>query len=212
MRHLTLVATTRSDVPLDYGPAPFDLALQPTRPGVAHEPLTVRLDACLARQLSAQAAAGGLPCGAWAALAIDSARVLALTSHILDIRSDTLAQHLDEVARAPSCNRIPRGPGGRLLAYAHALRAAQALLEPREPQMRLTLPVPYASLIAWQQAAAALGQSLQDWAVCHLAYPPRGRVVWEAAAAESGSTQGEWMLAQAASRWSCSSAVAQPSE
>jgi hypothetical protein len=55
-----------------YSSATFDLRLQPTRPGLAHEALALELDARLADAVAVAANADGAPSELWAAVAIES--------------------------------------------------------------------------------------------------------------------------------------------
>lgn len=180
-------------------PARFDLGVQPTRPGVAYEPVTVKLDPETAIGLSALSAREGLPAGPWAALVVESARSVVLARELFSIDSDQLAEALDIAATASSPESLPVGPGGRLIAYARALRSVAPIDRP-SPDEPLTLPVPYSVLVAWRMAAAQAGLELADWALSMLAPLPSERVAWEASAAAVGQTLCEWVLAQAASR------------
>lgn len=193
-----------------FSPRPFDLTVHPTRPGVAHEPLMVILTPEVQLAVGRASAEEGMPAEAWAALAIESERSLTLASQLTGISAGELAGVLHAAARAPGCARIPRGLGGRLAGYARALRHAVPIQAPRLARQTLTLPVPYLSIVAWQQAASTTEQGVGEWASDRLGTMPAGRVSWEAAAAESGQTHCEWVLAHAARRCSCSSAVAHP--
>jgi hypothetical protein len=206
---LRLVSAAPDPPPAAYGPAPFDLALQPTRPGTAYEPLVLEPSPDRLEAVQRLAAAEGLPSGAWATLVIESERAISLAAKLLGLSAPDLATAVDGAATASCCAQIPRGPGGRLAAYARALRRAQAR-HAAERTTNLLVPVPYNLLVAWSRAATGTGQQPHDWAVAALSTLPRGRVSWEAAAAETGSTLCEWVFSQAASRCSCSSPTAQP--
>lgn len=188
-------------------PARFDLRVQATRPGVAYEPTRVTSDKAAIAALAQASAAEGLPPEPWAALVIETSRSLTLASRVTSISENRLAVELDEAAVIPEAQRVPAGPGGRLLAYARSLRVAPK----REAQpvcSPLIVPVPYVAIIAWQHAAADAGTEVGEWASSALEQLPGGRVAWEASAAEAGQTVCEWVLAQAASRCNHSSAAA----
>jgi hypothetical protein len=204
---LTLISTPPEHAAPVFAPARFDLRVQPTRPGVAYEPVRLTLAQDTLNSLPRICASEGLPAEPWAALVIESARSLQFASALTDIDLGELAVELDAAAEAPQCDRAPTGTGGRLIAYARALRAAPSRRsEPVSSPM--VLPVPYVTIVAWQRAASASEHSVSEWGCALLDGLPTGRVVWEAAAAETGQTMCEWVLAQAASRSSCSSAVA----
>jgi len=204
---LKLISTPPERSAPEFAPARFDLRVQPTRPGVAYEPLPITPRAETLATLSCVCALEGLPAESWAALAIETSRALILACELINIRAGELARILDRAAAAPRCERVPAGPGGLLVAYARALRAAP----PRRADSacsQMILPVPYVAVVAWQRAAAASGAAVGDWAVSMLEHLAAGRVAWEAAAAEGGQTLCEWVLTQAASCCSRSSAAA----
>ncbi len=205
--NLTLISTPPEHAAPVFAPARFDLCVQSTRPGVAYESVRLTLAQETLSSLSRVCATEGLPAEPWAALLIESARSLCSASALMGIDAVELAAELNAAAEVPRCDRAPAGPGGRLIAYARALRAApsrqaDAVVSP------MVLPVPYVTLVAWQQAAAASGRAIGEWGAQMLEGLPAGRVAWEAAAAETGQTMCEWVLAQAASCSSCSSAAA----
>jgi hypothetical protein len=204
---LKLISTPPDSAAPVFAPARFDLRVQPTRPGVAYEPVRVSLEADTLGSLSCVCATEGLGPEPWAALVIESARSLLFACASMDVDADQLVVKLDVAAEAPRCDRVPAGPGSRLIAYSRALRAAPArAAEPaRSP---IVLPVPYMAIVAWQRAAAAFGCGVDEWGAGMLAGLPAGRAAWEAAAAEEGQTMCEWVLAQAASCCSRSSAAA----
>lgn len=204
---LTLISTPPEHATPVFAPARFDLRVQPTRPGVAYESVRLTLARDTSSSLSRACAIEGLPAGPWATLVIESARSLRSASALTGIDAAQLAVELDAVAEAPQCDRAPTGPGRRLIAYARALRAASSRQE-KPVASPMVLPVSYVTIVAWQRAAAASQCSVSDWAARLLANLPAGRMAWEAAAAEMGQTMCEWVLAQAASRLSSSSAPA----
>jgi hypothetical protein len=186
-----------SPLPTD-GPSPFDLNLQPTRPGCAHEPVALTLTRTTAVEIEQHAAAAGLPAAAWAALAAEANRALSQASAAFGVRAAELEAALDTAAAPHQPAALPRGPGARLLAYASQLEAATSR-PASAPSTTLALPVPYNSLLAWQNAAADARLPLKAWTASQLETPPPSAASWEAAAAWTGATLAEWVLLHAAS-------------
>ena len=184
-----------------YRPASFDLAVQPLRPGVAHESLPLFLEPRLADAVERAAAADGLPTSLWAGIAIESERALITLASAVTTDPAALAGILDDAARERH-DGLANQRGRRVVRYALALRDCA----PRAPvrgQSPLNVAVAHHTLIAWELAAAADGQSVDRWADACLSRLPVGRGRWESAAALVGQTVGEWIGAQAAR---CSSA------
>ncbi len=181
-----------------YCPAPFDLAVQPLRPGVAHESLALVLDPRLADAVEWAAAADGLPTSLWAGIAIESERALITLATAINADPTALATVLDDAARQRP-DGLAHHRGRRLVRYALALRDCS----PREPvraQSPLNISVAQDALIAWELAGAALGQCAEQWAAVCLSRLPGARGRWESAAALVGQTVGEWVATQAARR------------
>lgn len=197
---LTLIASSHPPPP-EYGPAPFDLATHPLRPGLAHEPLQIHLERGLRRAVADHAHRDGLSAPAWAVIVIESQRALTLAAEISPHTAAELERRLHAVAAPSTYTTLPRGPGSRLAAYARQLRATPQAGTPRDHLAAdPLLPVPYNLLTAWRQIARAEHRTPAEWAAAKLANLPAGRVEWEAAAAETGATLGEWVLLHAASR------------
>jgi hypothetical protein len=188
-------------------PARFDLRVQATRPGVAYEPTSVTASEAAIAALCQASAHEGLSPEPWAALAIETTRSLKLASRLTGTPENRLAIELDDAAVAPESQRVPAGPGGRLIAYARCLRAAP-LRTAESARSPFIVPVPYVAIIAWQHAATESGAKVGEWAASMLKELPIGRAAWEASAAEAGQTVCEWVLSQAASRCSRSSKLA----
>lgn len=205
--HLKLVPPSDHDAPDLPAPARFDLRVQATRPGVAYEPTRIATNKAAIAAICQASAAEGLPPEPWAALVIETTRSLKLASRLMGIPESRLAVELNDAAIARESQRVPVGPGGRLIAYARCLRAApqQTVKSARSP---LVVPVPYVAVVAWQQAASESGDTVGAWASRMLTELPTGRVAWEVVAAEAGQTVCEWVLSQAASCCSRSSTAA----
>jgi hypothetical protein len=204
---LKLVPPPADDAPAELAPARFDLRVQATRPGVAYESIRITPSPDLNAAVCQLAADEGLPPEPWAAIVIESSRSLNLASRLLGVPASRLSNELATSAAAPESQRVPAGPGGRLLAYARCLRTApqRTVENERSP---LDVPVPYVAILAWQQAATKSEASVGEWATNLLIELPTGRVAWEASAAEAGQTLCEWVLSQAASCCSRSSTPA----
>jgi len=180
-----------------YRAATFDLAVHPMRPGLAHEAVTLTLDARLAAAVERGAAVEGLPTPLWAGLAIESERALRARAHDTGLAATALERALDAAADATGC--LAAGRGRRLVRYGLALRGRG----PREmgpPCRRLTIAVPQHTLTAWELAATLEGQAVDGWAAASLEALPAGRPRWEYAAALAGQTLAEWVAVQAARR------------
>lgn len=195
---LKLVPPPAADAPHELAPARFDLRVQATRPGVAYESIRITPSPDLIAAVCEVAADERLPPEPWAALAIESSRSLNLASSLLCVPARRLSNELNTAAAAPESQRVPAGPGGRLLAYARCLRTAPQLTV-ENSQFPFVVPVPYVAILAWQHAATESDARVGEWATNLLAELPTGRVAWEASAAEAGQTVCEWVLAQAAS-------------
>lgn len=190
---LTVLAGGNSDDLEAFASGRFALVQQPTRPGLAYEPVTLVLDAETAQAAGAQAAVEGLPVEPWAALVIESERALRA---VAGRSPDMLAEVLDRVAREPVLPAVSFRRT-RLASYAAALDTAGSAVSPATPRS-LVLPVPYHSRTAWELAAVAAGLPVAVWATGLLQLRPHGRTRWEVAAAKRGQTLGEWVAAQAA--------------
>jgi hypothetical protein len=181
--------------------APFDFARQPLRPGVAHEPLCLAFDPALMKLIERTAALEGMPAEQWAAIAIESERVLRIAAEATGRPTIQLEQGLAAAAVRSNAPAISH-QGRRLSGYARALRR----LGPRgqvDLAGQLRLPVPYHSLLAWELESIEASVPLGEWIADLLCGPPKGRVVWEAAAAEAGELLGSWVVLQAARLASC---------
>lgn len=189
------------DVVEAFTPAPFVFARQPLRPGVAHEPLCLAFDPALLKLIERTAALEGMPAEQWAAISIESERVLRIAAEATGQPTIQLEQGLAATAVRPNASVISH-QGRRLNGYARALRR----LAPRgqlDLAGELRLPVPYHSLLAWELEAIGARMSLGEWVADLLSGPPKGRVIWEAAAAETGELLGSWVALQAARLASC---------
>lgn len=184
-----------------YAPGPFNLRVQPLRPGMAHERVEVVLDEKGASAVEAASTAEGVPTDLWAAIAIESERALLAAAEATGFARERLEAALDTASGDPKPG-IPAQRGRRLGAYARALRRRNAATQ-GGPARRLPVAVAYHTLVAWELEAARAGASVATWASGLLAAMPEGRLVWEAAAAEAGQTLGEWIAVQAARRDSC---------
>jgi len=181
-----------------YRPAPFDLAVQPLRPAIAHESLALVLEPRLGDAVERVAAMDGLPTPLWAGLTIESERALIMFASAANTDPTALAAVLDDVARQ-HYNGLANQRGRRLVRYALALRECT----PREPvraQTPLNVTVAHHTLIAWELAAAGHRRRVEHWATGCLSRLPAGRRLWESAAAMGGQTLGEGIGAQAARR------------
>jgi hypothetical protein len=181
-----------------YRAAPFDLAIQPLRPGMAHDSLALVLEPSLADAVERSAAADGLPTPLWAAITIESERALIALARATDTDPSSLAGGLDCAAsRSPSTLANQRGR--RLVRYGLVVRDP-APREPRLANSPLNVIVAHHTVIAWELAAAAEGWTVRDWATVALSRLPPGRGRWESAAVLAGQTLGEWIAVQAARR------------
>jgi hypothetical protein len=182
-----------------YRAAPFDLAVHPMRPGIAHDEVTLVLGPELALTIEQAAARDGAPTPLWASVAIESERALVALAQIGRAGRAALETSLDTAAVPTSSVVLVRG--GRVASYAKAvrIRAPRAAAVGRST---LVVPVPHHTRLAWELAARVEGESLSEWAAALLAAAPLGRLSWEAAAAEAGQTLGEWVAVQAARRMS----------
>lgn len=168
---------------------PMRLDMRSRRPGLAHEELDLVLDSSAAGRLAGEATSDGLPSPLWAVIAIESERALCAAAPT-DWARRELCRRLDSAARLSVLE--PRRDT-RLDAYAAALRHSPAPAHYAGVTTRLTLLVPYHTLLAWEVAADHDGIPLLDWAHSQLVAVGPGRPLWEAAAAESGQTLGEWV-------------------
>lgn len=179
---------------------PIDLRRQPTRPGVTHSEIELRLPVDLATKVLASAAEERIPVAVWIALVIESGRALDQTWRE-GWQVEALCDELDQLARVSQ----PPVPGGasRLAEFGRSLRDDQ-----RRPKLgpeaqnpaRLVARVPNPALTAWRRAAIESGLSVDGWAAARLARLPRVRYLWEASAAERGETLAEWVFVHAARR------------
>lgn len=181
-----------------YRPARFDLEVHPLRPGFAHESVQLVLEPRLADVVERAAAADGLPTSLWAGIAIESERVLSAVARDATSDSAVLARFLDDAALQRH-DGLAHQRGRRLVRYALALRGP-APREPEQASQPLIVPVAQHSLIAWELAAGAEGEAVEQWAAKLIARLPTKRGCWESAAALAGQTLGEWITAQAARR------------
>lgn len=196
--HLRVLAGGPAEVVDAYRAAPFDLAVHPLRPGMAHEAVTLTLDLALGDAVERAAADEGLPTPLWAALVIESERALQALAHDVGVEEEAVEQALNlAAAESPDEPSVQRGR--RLIRYALALRTPRPR-SARSPCGRLKLPVPQHTFIAWESAAAAARLTVADWAAARLVRVPAGRARWESAAARAGQTLGEWIAVQAARR------------
>jgi len=184
-----------------YDPAPFELDLDQLRPGLAHEPLMLVLDDAIARLAESRAAADGLATPLWSVLAVESERALRDAAAAIGWQPGELADQLDGTAAAGGTPGVVQRRR-RLGRYAMALRQSERR-QCAPASSRLLLAVPYHSLLAWELAAMAEGESTEAWAINRLEALPTGRGWWEAAAATDGQTLAEWIGLQAARLSSC---------
>lgn len=181
-----------------YRPAPFDLDLHPLRPGLSHESVQLVLEPRLADGVERAAAADGLPTSLWAGIAIESERALGVLARDTNSETAALASFLDDAA-FQRYDGLVHQRGRRLVRYALAVRGP-APREREQAQRPLIVPVAQHSLIAWELAAGAEGETVEQWAAKTVARLPANRGRWESAAALAGQTLGEWIAAQAARR------------
>lgn len=199
---LRLLSGGREDVHDAFDPLPaFDLRTQPLRPGLAHEHLELTLGAQEAAGIKAAASTDEVPVGLWAAISIESERALRVAAAATGAGSSVLEVALNKASSAKPSLALVRQRGRRLAAYAGALRG-QRIEAHSDPGRRLTVPVGYHTLSAWELEAARVGATLEQWAATLLMDAPSGRPKWEAAAAERGQTLGEWVAVEAARRFS----------
>jgi hypothetical protein len=183
-----------------YRPRPFDLAMQPLRPGISHREFVLRPGRALVRRVEALAAHEGLPTPLWASLAIESQRALRALASVMRVDPAALERTLAEAANADAyATGLASHRGRRLNRYALALRNARPRGVVAIPAT-LRLAVPMHTFTAWELAAAAEGAALETWAKTYLSELPTGRGLWESAAAQAGATLAEWAAFQAA-RW-----------
>jgi hypothetical protein len=196
--HLRVLAGGSAETVEAYRPGPFELAVNPVRPGIAHDCLKLTLDPALAAGVERAAAAEGLPTPLWVLLVIESERALLALSRDTGIDAALLEASLNGAAMHP-LGALPAQRSRRLVRYALALsdRGPRAVESPRS---RVTVAVPHHTFVAWELAAASEGQALPDWATAHLTRLPPQRPLWEAAAAQAGQTLAEWIACQAARR------------
>lgn len=199
--HLRLVASPPPQ-PSAFELPPVDLRVRPTRPGVTHSKLQLRLPGRLAAGAEAVAGTEGLSRSVWIGLVAESERAVgqAAASHEA---AAALRAWLDELAAEPS-DPVPGAPA-RLGSFAKELRrlgrgpgAQWEAPEGSESPVAVEAMAPYSSVGAWRRSAIEAGQSLDTWAAERLRNLPSGRGLWEASAAERGETLAEWVLAQAA--------------
>lgn len=179
---------------------PIDLRRQPTRPGVTHSEIQLRLPVELATKVLANAAEERLPVAVWAGLVIESERALDQAQREGQ-QAEALRDELDRLARVQQ-PPVP-GAASRLAEFGRSLRKDQRrpeLAPDLQNSARLVARVPYPALTAWRRAAIESGQSVDEWATAKLTQLPRVRYLWEASAAERGETLAEWVLVQAARR------------
>jgi hypothetical protein len=184
-------------------PRPYDLSLQPQRPGELGCELVLPLARDDAAEIELRASTSGLPAPLWSTLAVEATRSITLVEAALGIPAGVVPEGLS--AAAAEAGRVERR--SRLSDYARALRAAA----PRHPAtaalggiaLRPGLP----TATAWKAEAA--GMALEAWILKAVAAAPDGFVAWEAAAADEGRSLPEWALVQAARRRRSASTPAQ---
>lgn len=179
---------------------PIELRRQPTRPGVTHSEIGLRLPVELATNVLVSAAEERIPVAVWIGFVIESERALN-QARSEGQQVDALCDELDQLARVPQ----PPVPGAarRLAEFGRSLRDAQQrpeLAPDLQNPGQLVARVPYPALTAWRRAAIECGQSVDGWAAARLAGLPRVRYLWEASAAERGETLAEWVFVHAARR------------
>jgi hypothetical protein len=184
---------------------PYDLALQPQRPGELTRELALHLSREDAFLVENRAAGKGLPASLWATIAVEAARSIKLVEASLGLPVERIHKLLLAAARASDSPQRH----SRLNDYAHALRAAK----PRTPAAvsvgRIALNPGLASATAWNCEADSAGTSLEAWIQDAIVAAPDDFVLCEAAAADEGRQLSEWALVQAARRLRSASTPAQ---
>jgi hypothetical protein len=183
---------------------PYDLALQPQRPGELGREIVLDLARDEAVEIECRAAVVGLPGTLWATLAVEATRSVTLVATLLGLPAATVHRALSAAAEevAPARRR------SRLSDYAKALRTAVQRV-PAAAAGGVALRPGLASATAWEAEAEAAALSLNEWALRALAAAPDGFAAWEAAAADEGRSLPEWALIQAARRHRSASTPAQ---
>lgn len=183
---------------------PYDLALQPQRPGELGRETVVSPTPEHATEIERRASVAGLPTALWSTLAVEATRSISLVAAVLGIPPLVAETALSSAARKAE----PPQRRSRLNDYASALRAAVA----RDPCPFIggvALRPGLASVTAWEAEAAAAEMPLEAWILRAIAAAPDGFVAWEAAAADRGYSLPEWALVQAARRSRSASTPAQ---
>lgn len=179
-------------------PRPYDLCLQPQRPGELCEELVLEAGTEATAKAEADAAQAGVPIVLWNTVAVEAARAATAVAEVTAMTRDDATARLDlAAADAVTVVLADARVRTRLTDYAVALlRAAPRLPTPllgalaARPSLRV--------FTAWSRAATAAGEDVNLWALRLLEASPRGATVWEAAAAASGESMLEWALDQAA--------------
>jgi hypothetical protein len=181
-----------SDTPVAPAGSP-PLAARPFRPGELPRRLVVDLGDGTAARVREAADRAGVPLGLWLRIAVEAVRHLRAAASLSGLGVDALTEGLDNGAPRPAAPARPV-EGSELYAYARNLERGQG---GGSTETENTIAIDVSDEIAASWAAAAVGQSLDDWVGSMALEAPRGVVHWEAAAARAGATLGEWVYAAA---------------
>lgn len=192
---LRLIASAPTAEPSGFDLPPYELSRLPTRPGVSHTEIPLKLPDAVAEAAVSLAASAGLPTVVWLGLAVESERAIAGLG-LSHPASAALRSQLDTLAAGP----IDPVMGGaqQLASFARSLRTAPRSGKPAgEPT---SAKIPYSSRSAWRLAAIEAEETLDSWAARLLGHATPRRALWEAAAAERGVALPEWILGHCARR------------
>jgi hypothetical protein len=192
---LRLIASASTAEPSAFDLPPYQLSRQPTRPGVSHTEIPLKLPDAVVEAVVPLAASDGVPTAVWLGLAVESERAIAGLG-LSGPASAGLRSQLDDFAARP----IDPVMGGaqQLASFAMSLRTAprsgKSMGEPTSAR------VPYGSRTIWRLAATEAEETVDSWAARLLVQATPRRALWEAAAAERGVTLPEWILGHCARR------------
>ena len=204
--HLRLVTTDGKASTDVWTPRPFDLFVQPQRPGELCQDLRLVAPASVLTAVTDDAAAAGVPPGLWLTVAIEATRAVELAAEVLQVSRDLVVDQLN----AASVHADGVAPvRTRLTDYAFALRSTKPSPPIRALGTLLARPS-ITALTAWSRSAEKAGVSLQEWALAAVQAAPRQALDWEVCSAEAGQTLAEWTLVQAARRRRSASSAAHP--
>jgi hypothetical protein len=178
-------------------PPPFDLWLQPQRPGELCREIVLDRATDL-DELPGRAADAGVPAPLWATLVIEGERCIGQNASLFKVSREFVVSALDDAAAATHAEARP-GTTSRLMDYARALLDASQVAAVAtvggvllRPSLRM--------LTAWSLASEAAGLALETWTRECLVESLCEPVAWEASAALAGQTLAEWTVVQTARR------------